>query len=496
MNYKPNKEKEKELYPAAPSQPQTAEQRQFEAPKVDTGALKSAADVKAETVADPTLKEHANLAKQDFGAWVPGEAVQSAQNALKEHTANGMPEYTSRFDAQIDDIVNQIMNREKFSYDVNEDALYQQFADIYKRNAELMAADTTGRAAKQTGGYGNSWASTVGASAFAGEMQKLNDKIPELWELAYNMYRNEGQDLNDKYGLLSDREEKDYGRHRDRVSDYVTERDYLSGRYDAERDFDYGVYSDEKAYDFENYWKSVNRRDDITAAENDIALKLYGYDVDIAENAANREQTGVISDNNAALDIAGMESDNYWTGEELGYKYAELGQGDEHFNKTYELEERVHDDNNKLGWARQEVDEQVAYTNATRANDEFEHSKNMSKASLYAQGGNFEKAAELLGVDEATVEAAYTSDEASKAANQLGFKDVYELGTNIGKLVNGYRDSNEYIPKYGGAAVAEMYASSDLTEEEFAAILNMIHMADNNFIPNAWLESWRDEHPE
>jgi hypothetical protein len=496
MNYKPNKEEEKELYPAAPSQPQVPEQKQFEAPKIDTGALKSAADVKAAEVAQPELKGYANLAKNEFKPYTPGDTVTKAQTALDNHVGVGTPQYKSAWDTQINDIVNQIMNREKFSYDVNEDALYDQYADIYKRNAELMAADTTGRAAKMTGGYGNSWASTVGASAFAGEMQKLNDKIPELWELAYSMYNNEGQDLYNKYGLLADREDEDYGRFRDEVSDFNTERDYLAGRYDAERGFDYGVFGDDRAYEFDERWKSIGRRDDITAAENDAAMKLYGYDVDIAEGAADREQTGVISDNNAALDIAGMESDDYWTGEELGYKYAELGQGDEHFNKTYELEERVHDDNNKLGWAQHDLEGQIAYNDATHANDEFEHSKNMSKASLYAQGGNFEKAAELLGVDAATVEAAYKSDDASKAANQLGFKDVYELGTNIDKLVNGYRDSNEKIPAYGSAAVAEMYATSDLTEEQFAAVLKMIQIADPEFDPTPWLDSRLDEHPE
>lgn len=483
MNYKPNKEKE--LYPAAPSQPQVPEQRQFEAPKVDTGALKSAADVKAAEVAQPELKGYANLAKNEFKPYTPGDTVTKAQTALDNHVGVGTPQYKSAWDTRIDDIVNQIMNREKFSYDVNEDALYDQFADIYKRNAELMAADTTGRAAKMTGGYGNSWASTVGASAFAGEMQKLNDKIPELWELAYSMYNNEGQDLYNKYGLLAERDEQDYGRFRDDVSDFNAERDYLAGRYDAERGFDYGVFGDDRAYEFDERWKSIGRRDDITAAENDAAMKLYGYDVDLADRAADREQAGVISDNNAALDIAGMESDNYWAGEELGYKYAELGQGDEHFKETHALD-----------LARQKLDEQVAYTNATHANNEFEHSKNMSKASLYAQGGNFKKAAELLGVDEATVKAAYKSDDASKAANQLGFKDVYELGTNIDKLVNGYSYSNEKIPAYGSAAVAEMYATSDLNEEQFAAVLNMIQIADPEFDPNAWLDSWLDEHPE
>ena len=35
------------------------------------------------------------------------------------------PEYRGRFDQQLDDIYNKIANREKFSYDVNADPLYQ-----------------------------------------------------------------------------------------------------------------------------------------------------------------------------------------------------------------------------------------------------------------------------------------------------------------------------------------------------------------------------------
>ena len=75
-------------------------------------------------------------------------------------------------------------------------------------------------------------------------LQQLNDKVPELYQLALDQYNREGQDLYNQYGLYADRENQDYGRYRDTVSDYYANLDYLTddARYKAEDD--YGKYVD------------------------------------------------------------------------------------------------------------------------------------------------------------------------------------------------------------------------------------------------------------
>ena len=91
--------------------------------------------------------------------------------------------------------MNDIENREKFSYDVNGDALYQQYKDQYTTQGKLAMMDTMGQAAAMTGGYGNSYAQSVGQQAYQGYLQQLTDKIPELYQLALNKYNSEGEEL-------------------------------------------------------------------------------------------------------------------------------------------------------------------------------------------------------------------------------------------------------------------------------------------------------------
>lgn len=177
------------------------------------------------------------------GAYVPSERVKAAEAAI---AAQKKPtSYTSKWQGQIDDALSKILGREEFSYDVNADKLYDQYKDQYVRNGKTAMEDTVGKMSAMTGGYGNSWAQTAGQAAYAQEMEKLNDVIPELYGLALERYQAEGDAMRQNYGLLLDAESKDYGRYRDEMSDYLTERDYLTGLYENERAFDYGIRRDE-----------------------------------------------------------------------------------------------------------------------------------------------------------------------------------------------------------------------------------------------------------
>lgn len=198
-----------------------------------------------------------------YGDYVESDTVKAAGEALNVAQAAKPGAYASQWQAQIDSIISRIANREDFSYDVNGDALYQQYKDQYIQAGKMAMQDTMGQAASMTGGYGNSYAAAVGNQAYQGYLQQLNDKVPELAQMAYDRYKQEGQDMLNLYSLYSDQENSDYGRYRDSVSDYLTERDYATGRYDAERSFDYSKYADERNFDYGVY------ADDRNLAYND-----------------------------------------------------------------------------------------------------------------------------------------------------------------------------------------------------------------------------------
>ena len=184
------------------------------------------------------------IASQKPGEYTISDTVKAAQDALAQQIANKPGAYQSQWQQSIDDTLNKILNREKFNYDLNGDALYQQYKDQYALQGKQAMMDTIGQASALTGGYGNSYAQTVGQQTYQGYLQQLNDKVPELYQLALDQYNNEKNDLYNQYSLFADRESTDYGRYRDTVSDWSSERDYLAGRYDTEYSKDYGQYRD------------------------------------------------------------------------------------------------------------------------------------------------------------------------------------------------------------------------------------------------------------
>lgn len=64
-----------------------------------------------------------------------------------------------------------------------------------------------------TGGYGNSYAATVGNQAYQSYLQQLNDKVPELYQLALERHNMGKQDLYDQYGMLLSEYEREYGEY-------------------------------------------------------------------------------------------------------------------------------------------------------------------------------------------------------------------------------------------------------------------------------------------
>lgn len=180
----------------------------------------------------------------------------------------------------VDAALQKILKRDKFQYDVNGDALYQQYKDRYMQQGKQAMMDTMGQAAALTGGYGNSYAQQVGQQAYQGYLQGLNDKVPELYKLALDRYNQEGTDLMNRYSLLADRSDKEYNRYRDSVSDWQTQRDYLANRYNNERNFDYTGFRDQVS---DEQWQK-NFDDALRQYNENLAEQKRQYDATMAEN--------------------------------------------------------------------------------------------------------------------------------------------------------------------------------------------------------------------
>ena len=153
---------------------------------------------------------------------------------------------------RIEEMLNQVLNRDEFSYSTANDPLYQQYASMYEREGNRAMNDTLAAAAATAGGM-NSYAMTAANQANNYYMSQLGDKIPELYQLAYEMYLQDIDNQVRDLGLLQDMDDTQYNRYRDTLSDWYNDRDFAYNKY---RD-DVGDYWKQKNYDNSNsHWQS------------------------------------------------------------------------------------------------------------------------------------------------------------------------------------------------------------------------------------------------
>ena len=258
---------------------------------LNIGSDDSSATQSTPTTTTPTQTQTETKAPTyNYEAYKPSDTVAQAEALLQQQLAQQPGAYQSEWQTQLNDIISKIQNREKFSYDLNGDALYQQYKDQFTTQGKLASMDVMGQAAAMTGGYGNSYAQTAGQQAYQSYLQQLNDKVPELYQLALNQYNTEGDDMYNQASLIAGMEDQAYGRYRDTVSDYYTELDRLTSdaRYQAEQD--YGRWSDKTNLDYQ-----INRDqigDQQWQAQFDEAKRQYDEQMALSTSKSSNNSTG------------------------------------------------------------------------------------------------------------------------------------------------------------------------------------------------------------
>lgn len=185
------------------------------------------------------------------GNYVQSQAVKDAYAKLQE-TLNGRPnDYLSQYDDQIKQLSQQILNRDPFSYDLNADMLYQQYKDQYTNLGQQAMRDTVGDVSNMTGGYANSYASTAGSQAYQSYLQQLNDRVPELYQLARDTYdRDLGMQM-DQLNIYRDLDNTDYMRYADQLADYYNRAQLADSQYQTLYNQDYNQWLDQRNYDYQ-----------------------------------------------------------------------------------------------------------------------------------------------------------------------------------------------------------------------------------------------------
>lgn len=254
------------------------------------------------------------------GQGVTSQPTQSQDNTQNTAQSGLALTQNANWQSQLDDVMNKIMAGEKFNYDMNSDAMYQQYRDIYENQANMAMQNAMAQNAALTGGYGSSYGQMVGQQAYAQQMQGLNEIGLDLYDRAYNQYQNEQNDLYNQYNML-------YGNIQDEIANGQWQKSFDEGvrQFDTtldhqttenQKDREFTTSEREATQEFTSGENDKNREHDIymqddsqefTSSENqkgrehDIYMQDDQQEYQSGENAADREQ--------AANEFAGMYGD-------------------------------------------------------------------------------------------------------------------------------------------------------------------------------------------
>lgn len=230
---------------------------------------------------------------------------EQARAALNNYQKQNNPgNYISAYSSQMSDYMNKLNNRQPFSYDAAYDPTYQQYRRSYMAQGKLAMQDTVAQASALTGGYGNSWAQSVGQQVYNKYAADVANKIPELEQIAYQRYANEGNELRQNLAMYQQADALDYEKYRNRVADYQNMLNYYTGRADTAYNRGSSEFNADRDAAYQ-MWRAQTA-DEQAAAERAEAIRQYNEKM-----AFQREQYEYQKQQDAAA---------------LAYKYAAAAQ--------------------------------------------------------------------------------------------------------------------------------------------------------------------------
>lgn len=223
------------------------------------------------------------------------EEVKKAEKKLNKWEKDAPDEYKSKYSEEIDGLLNDILNREKFTYNLNADPLYEQYRELYTQNGKKAMMDTVGQASALTGGYANSYAVTAGNQAYHEYLDNLNEVALDLRDRAYEQYGDEGEKLFDDITLLRSLDGDDYDKYLNELERYYKDGEYLLERLTSMSDAEYeqflqtvDAWENDRDYAFKEHQDELDRKE----FEREMAFK---------QAEAQRDQANEDRDYNLAL---------------------------------------------------------------------------------------------------------------------------------------------------------------------------------------------------
>lgn len=269
---------------------------------VNTWNSLSKGNVKAESNAKSTSKVNNTTqtvikapAVKKRPEYQKSENVASAEKNIADWENNKPAEYNSKYSKEIESILNDILNREKFKYNINADPLYNQYKEQYINNGKKAMMDTIANASALTGGYSNSYAVTAGNQSYNDYLDNLNNIALDLYDRAYAAYTDDEDSAINKLSVLREADKDDYNKYRDDINDYYTNGEYLLNKLSALSDSEYSAfleqieaYENDREYEYQKYIDALEQQqllDELALAE-----QKYKDELAFKKSEAERDQ--------------------------------------------------------------------------------------------------------------------------------------------------------------------------------------------------------------
>ncbi len=376
--------------------------------------------------------------------FVVPEAVKEADAWLSSQLEKIQSGKTSYSD-QVKDMMDKIMNRERFSYDVDNDQLFQQALASAMNSGKQAMQDTIGQASALTGGYGSTYATTAGNQAYNAFIEDAYDNLPQYYQMAMEAYQMEGDEMYRQFGMLSDLDDKEFNRN-------------LSA-YDA-------TYSHRNTMYNEAYTQHRDKINDAFAMAN-LQLNEHGQLVNDAFNYYNaaaseadklyeREYSQWADSINQAMQMMQMQNSDAWA------------------NKNFDESVRQYEDNQKFQAeeAQKQRDWQSAEAEKERAFTASENAK--SRAVKSSSDGSGIK----LGSD-----GYYASDKQKEEALDIYIEkggqalESYLLSQKGGM---NYQELVDYVESQSGVPVGTTITKTENTMNGFLGLGGLTGHIDSN----------------
>lgn len=295
-----------------------------------------------------------------FNASTAYQDAMNLTNQLREQLTSGRTSFTD----QIKDLLDQIQNRDKFSYDMSNDTLFQQSLASAMASGKTAMQDTMGQASALTGGYGSTYATSAANQQYNSFIQDAYNNLPEYYELALQAYEMEGNEMYNQLSALSTEDAKEYDRMYNAYNaNFQNAQTMYQNEYTAWQDSvntaikNAGLQIDEFGTKYEQAYKTYMANQsyadtlyaqefDRWSAEQDLGYKYSAlaqdqsqHDSDLKYKYDALDQDQSQYDKNLALQYDKMAQEQAQHEKDLGYKYSALAQDQKQFDATQKAKE-------------------------------------------------------------------------------------------------------------------------------------------------------------